>query len=161
MCYPKPGPRCSAHAAALLIKAKHNQRMARENADPSLSFEEKTALNHKHNQFVEEALHAYDATPAGIKELQRRYRDHAAGANTEYLLRLKAGIALRKQQLEAIKTVDTGDIKHAPKKVTPAYEASGQAPEAPTRKRITNSDPRIESLIEESNEWMKTSAQRK
>lgn len=58
MCYPKPGPRCSAHMSKSLVRAfkKHDK-------DP-------TTENHKN---LKEAVNGYLETPAGIRGLSIRY----------------------------------------------------------------------------------------
>ena len=60
MCYPKPGPRCSAHAAVKLATVKL----------ASISGSQDFAEYLAHQERLEEAQLEYDITPAGLKDLQ-------------------------------------------------------------------------------------------
>ena len=103
MCYKKPGPRCSSSAAKALIEAKSLVR-AKGGGD----FEAREAL--------EEAQLEYDATPAGMKELERRIKQasnsHNSSQKTEYELRLNLGKAKRQERLDLIKEIDRGDVRN-------------------------------------------------
>lgn len=62
MCYPKPGPRCSAHAAKVLAKAKTAYRDDRSGKYDTIELKER----------LKQAQVQYDMTPAGLLELERR-----------------------------------------------------------------------------------------
>lgn len=106
MCYPKPGPRCSAHAGAALAHAKQALR----NVRPALYSAEYEAAK----EAVEQAQMDYDATPAGFLELQRRIDQEEGGNLTqrEFVYRLAMGKARREAALAALKAEDKGDITH-------------------------------------------------
>lgn len=95
MCYPK-GPRCSSSASELLTRAKIRARTER-----SLEASEE----------VDKAQRVYDATPAGMRELERRVKQ-SRQSNCEYQMRLDLGRATRKAQLAANKLEERGDLKH-------------------------------------------------
>lgn len=100
MCYPNPGPRCSSYAAKVLIQAKIRARNER-------SLEASAAQD--------AAQLEYDATPAGMKELERRIKQgkgRKSQYELEYELRLQLGQAKRAERLSLIKVKDRGDIKH-------------------------------------------------
>lgn len=97
MCYPSPGPRCSSYAALALTQAKIRARNEG-------SLEARAALD--------AAQLEYDATPAGIKELERRIGQQKGNSKTEYEMRLDLGKAKRAERLLLVKAKDRGDIKH-------------------------------------------------
>lgn len=106
MCYKKPGPRCSSHAKARLLKAEQAVKDAYE-SDDDISWEDLHAMKEE----VRAAEMDFDATPAGMKYLELRIaQDHGGKRHVdEYKERLRNGKELRKLQLEAIKETDKGD----------------------------------------------------
>lgn len=151
MCYPKPGPRCSAYAAARLTQAKLNARLAPNSFDnPQIR---QNYLDAKESVVKAEA--EYDTTPAGIKELERRVRDRQSSSINNYELRLERGIALRKAMLEAVKHKDEGDILHEGNSTfTALYQAKGAFPaNDEPRKKIEMDSPDVSTMIDESREW--------
>lgn len=89
MCYPVPGPRCSAHSYAELIDAEVKYARC---TDPAL----KLILGAR----LEEKRTVYETTPKGQNEL-RRNADVAGGIEREeLLLRLQKGEATRDKQLK-------------------------------------------------------------
>lgn len=105
MCYKKPGPRCSRHAEQKLIRAQNAHKYAR--SDNSRI----DTMN-----AVKEAELEYDMTPGG----QRKLRDLIeAGQDTDglYQMRLEHGIKARQESLNAIKSLDRGDVEDAHVKV--------------------------------------------
>jgi hypothetical protein len=153
MCYAKPGPRCSAHAAEKMIKAKRNMRILQNDKDLSIgSFE---TLQRRYIEAEEE----FDATPAGKRQLQRQIRDSEGRMLDAYRLRLERGVALRKAQLVAINSEDKGDVVHE------AFAAPTSAPsyshwvkqfpaDNDERPALKNSDPKITDMLAESREWL-------
>lgn len=90
MCYPVPGPRCSAHAYKELVEA---EKKFVNCTDPSTKLLLGASLEEKQN--------TYDSTPRGQNDL-RRAADLAEGLEKEeLLLRLRRGEEIRKQQLDA------------------------------------------------------------
>lgn len=92
MCYPSPGPRCTAHATKVLRTAMKTYKK-------------------KPNVDTMEALVAaqatYDATPGGIRDLQKRLKTDITAKN-----RLDAGRSLREHQLALLGLgQDYGDIE--------------------------------------------------
>ena len=98
MCYAKPGPRCSAHAANALTAAKAGW-------DRAVTDDERTRAM----ATLKEAREQYDTTPVGQMHLADAVR---WGRDSDGLLsaRLEHGIAKRKQMLKDIKAKDVGDI---------------------------------------------------
>jgi hypothetical protein len=148
MCYPAPGPRCSAHASAKLTKAK----LAVKGASYGFT-EEAFAARAKLTDTVDKAQKEYDSTPAGMKELERRARDYSGEQSEEYKTRLALGKMNRAQQLAAIKAEDAGDVKHPIKAVRGVYGETSHV-DSKVRTRIENNDPRIQLMITESGEWV-------
>jgi hypothetical protein len=105
MCYPKPGPRCSAHAKARYVKLLQEQRAA-INAG-KLTWEDSRKLK----AAVDKAELDYDSTPVGQAHLKLRIQqgEDCTGALAE---RLDNARALRILQLQAIKAADNGDINN-------------------------------------------------
>lgn len=70
MCYPKPGPRCSADAAKRLAKAKHEFRVyyATHKNDDDMNYDEYDRLK----QLRDDAEQEFNMTPAGIRALERQ-----------------------------------------------------------------------------------------
>jgi hypothetical protein len=70
MCYPKPGPRCSADAAKRLAKAKHEFRVyyANHKNDDEMDYNEFDRLK----QLRDDAKQEFNITPAGIRALERQ-----------------------------------------------------------------------------------------
>ncbi len=151
MCYPKPGPRCSAHAAAQLTKAKLNLKTQKRSIFDPKSQDIYQTLK----QAVSDAQLNYDATPAGMKELERRALYDQGPQSEEYKLRLELGKALRQKQLEAIKQTDAGDIKHPSKAISNDYSKNKHTNSAKIiRKGYPDNAPEIVSMIEESQSWV-------
>lgn len=141
MCYPKPGPRCSAHAAASLSKAITE---ARESKDQT--FADYARLQTK----VEEAEREYYATPAGQKVLDQMISENAAGAK----LKKERGKLDRTAALAALKTADAGDIKHtsAAPLVSPLSSTEFQSA-GDSRKASEEGGDQIRLLIDQSTQW--------
>ena len=94
MCYAYPGPRCSYHARVKLEKAVSAYHSATTSEDQHDSF-----------MAMKEAQEEYDATPAGIKELQAKL-DNSYDARLEQKIidvksRRQAGLDALKAKLEA------------------------------------------------------------
>jgi hypothetical protein len=146
MCYPKPGPRCSSHAAARLTLAKR----AMKHGDKS---DREVYLKNK--ALCVEAEKEYDMTPAGMKELQRRIRDSRNRQQKDFQLRLEQASALRKASLAALKAKDQGDIKHdtPDKKPITDYLTSEFPKHGTDREKLQHFDPKVDAMIEESKQW--------
>lgn len=102
MCYPKPGPRCSAHAEVALSRAYH--RYEEVEYSPRVSAAEKLALREAWTKAELE----YDMTPRGQEELQKAI-NRKMGNPQKYIDRLERGKALRALALQQIKEQDKGD----------------------------------------------------
>lgn len=96
MCYPKPGPRCSAHAEATLVKKR-----AAYLADPN--FDNYAAMR--------DAEKEYEITPAGQRFLQDKI-DAETDLESKYDLtvRLRYAQEARQEALKAIQAKDSGDV---------------------------------------------------
>jgi len=144
MCYPKPGPRCSSHAAAKLTLAKRTLKLSpRSFSGPDSYLSAKVA--------VQKAQDEYDTTPAGIAELMRRV---AYNSNPDYVLRLERGQALRKAMLQAVKIKDVGDLKHKDniRKIF-AYDIQTLPSGDIVRSKVGNDSPEVMKMIAESENW--------
>lgn len=92
MCYPKPGPRCSSHAAYLLSETRRKALVLLEN--PSL----KDETFEKVSKRLREAELEYSITPAGLEELKRYAQE-----NPRNVTRYETALALRTVRLKALK----------------------------------------------------------
>lgn len=104
MCYKSPGPRCSSHAASTLAHAKQMQRDYYNNTRARIA---NTLTIDEVKAAIKKAQDDYDATPAGILELERR--TNQSSARPEEVDRLALGILRRKEALAAIGVKDKGD----------------------------------------------------
>lgn len=97
MCYPKPGPRCSAHAAADLAAARQHLEQLSNDNDVS-----DAALKDAYQREVK-AQENFDATPKGMDALRRSIeQDKGAGFQRIQLqTRLLTGIDRRNDALDA------------------------------------------------------------
>lgn len=150
MCYPKPGPRCSAHAAMRLTLAKRNFKHSK--ATKVTDFE----VYEKFRKKLEITQKEYNATPAGIRELTRKVNDPACSYHHDlYQTQLNLGIALRKAQFAELKTEDVGDVKHMfleERKET--YLATKFPEDNASRLGVTHFNPQVEVMIKESEQWI-------
>lgn len=105
MCYPKPGPRCSAHAKTKYVSLLQKQKAARDSN--SLTWDQRQKLQ----AAVDAAELDYDSTPVGQARLELRIKQ-GMSRNGDITERLENARALRKMQLQAIKAEDTGDINN-------------------------------------------------
>lgn len=157
MCYPKPGPRCSASAAARLARAKHaaySYFMSSKDSG-SKDWDELDALS----KARDEAQQEYNITPAGIKALERQLAASPGSAHVQQ--KLEDAKAERASRLRAIKAVDEGDGS--------AEEGHQGQPAAPGSIRYANSklsgenavlrpsapnSADVEALLDESEAWV-------
>ena len=95
MCYKKPGPRCSAHASALLRAAKEAYE------------ESKTQDNYN---VLREASHQFNMTPRGQDGLRQKIYNSTAEEKIILQEELAHGIKARRLALDRIATDDCGDI---------------------------------------------------
>jgi hypothetical protein len=103
MCYPKPGPRCSAHAKERYILLRHKQRALMKK--PGYSFDEYSAIQDEINA----AELDFDSTPVGQARLELRLKQ-SMDYNGEIAERLATVREMRRLQLAAVKAQDSGDI---------------------------------------------------
>lgn len=157
MCYPKPGPRCSSHAAKKLLQAE----LALKNLKGDYLTDTKAYAKYSDlKDKVAEATLEYDATPAGQLYLKRRI-DTKQHPLTEYELRYELGVAHRAAALEAIKAQDLGDTSHEAleKNNLRSLKAffkktSSLLPAGIKREGWKNDSKEVEGMIEESARWM-------
>ena len=102
MCYPKPGPRCSAHAKERYIMLRHKQR---ELMKKDHSFDEYAAIQAE----IDAAELDYDSTPVGQARLELRLKQET-DYNGEIAERLAKVKEMRRLQLAAVKAQEAGDI---------------------------------------------------
>lgn len=111
MCYPSPGPRCSASAAAKVAKARHicfiylrDRKTARDEGVIESDFDYngfETAM-----KAVDKATAEYSITPAGIKELEQTVVENPSSASA--INELEKAKTLRAARIAAVK--DKGKI---------------------------------------------------
>jgi hypothetical protein len=103
MCYPKPGPRCSAHAKAKYVSLLQKQKAARDS----------NSLTWEQSQHLKTAVNAaeldYDSTPVGQARLELRIKQ-GMSRDGDIEERLENARALRAMQLQAVKAEDAGDV---------------------------------------------------
>jgi len=149
MCYPKPGPRCSAHAKARHI-ALRQARSEMRRKGVYLSWEEESVLEAE----LKAAELDFDSTPVGQARLELRLTQEMDydGSLAERLAHVKE---LRRLQLEAVKATDAGDIhNHGDNGVQlPKEELKGRL----TRRKNLRESPagrkKIEAYIEYSKNF--------
>jgi ADP-ribosyltransferase exoenzyme len=126
MCYARPGPRCSSHAAQALAKA---QIACEESmfSNPDRATIERTIKRR------DKALAEFNATPVGLAILQSQVT-HGTGYEKERSeLDLAQAKALREYQLSAIAAEDRGDTgSHAGSRLHTLYENLGLSDEFDT-----------------------------
>lgn len=151
MCYPKPGPRCSAHAAKKLADLKARRRKI-------IKFKGEGDLN-KLNQEIEQAEKDYSITPAGISELARRARHDLqnGGRNSSYKEQLMEAVFTRQEALAAIKTKDLGDLKNHSLQDTELEWDKNSTDNYAELLKYSNEDlteKKMNKLVNESNKWL-------
>ena len=92
MCYPKPGPRCSSHAAYILAENRRKALYLLANSKVDDKEFEKASKK------LREAELEYSITPAGLDEL-RKYSEKSAHSKAKY----DTALALRKARMDALK----------------------------------------------------------
>lgn len=156
MCYPKPGPRCSAHALTDLIKAKAELNILYEERKNNPKISMNVIL--KKLASIEKLQEVFYTTPAGIRELE----DILVGKDPEdrysnyykFKQQLELSQKKRANQLKALKKQqrEAGEIAHATHEFKEyankefLYETS-KAP-------ITDDDERIQSMMNDSINWV-------
>lgn len=149
MCYPKPGPRCSAHAAARVAKARQTCLI---DIDKRRISDEHYSLYEKHRKALDKAEQEYSITPAGIRELERDLLTSPTSERTRQ--QLEEAKTLRAARLDAIKG-DRTERKHNVKKLTDSikYPHAFLSQDNADLYDIAEDDPRIETIIAESEAW--------
>lgn len=144
MCYAKPGPRCSGHAAILLQKAKANL----ESDAKDRTWEKVCALR----EAVDEAQQIFDSTPAGLKILEDEIDVARSHGSKPYELQLRhvMGTEIREKQLAAVAAMKLQQEKHSfgTKQITPASNFLGA--DVP-RAKASNTNL---ATAESSREWL-------
>lgn len=152
MCYPSPGPRCSASASRELLKATQALRdlhgiISRGQEDEYM----------KAKSRVEKAQREYDMTPAGIKELERRdaYYNYKGSMYKDktYSIRLEIAKRIRAERLAALKLIDQGDLPHKFSKPN-TYGLNNFTDIEEDHPQIKNDDPQVNKMVEESAYWI-------
>lgn len=146
MCYPKPGPRCSSHAAAIYAKA--HQAVLDAFYMKNVPAAEVDALI----KVREKAEKEYKITPAGILEMERRL---AESPDSVYLQEeLQKFKNLRKKRLAAVK--DREQVKHRVGKQPIVYTPSFFGKDGDEVKKLRYTDPNVEASMEDSRRWSAT-----
>jgi hypothetical protein len=140
MCYPKPGPRCSPHAAAAYSKAHQNVLYAFMNnkKDPELD---------KLIKIRDKAYKEYEITPAGIRAAEIQYQENPSAWATEKISVLKN---IRNQRLAAMK--NSTEIKHRINKID-NYDSHTFSQEGDTIVSMSFNHPDLENSINDSRKW--------
>lgn len=150
MCYPKPGPRCSAHAAKRLATLKARKRqIIKYKAEGDLT---------KLTEEIKQAEKDYSITPAGISELARRTRHELqSSSNSSYKEQLMEAVFARQEALAAIKEKDLGDLQnHVGGEQTLEWDKTSTDNYAKLLKYGNQdlTEQRMEKLVNESNKWL-------
>lgn len=96
MCYPKPGPRCSAHAKEEVKKAKDFLKQAQNEDNPNKLQGAKERLK--------KAYRIWNSTPEGQKNLSKKAEESVREQDSKYFNKLlEQGQELRKQQFQNMK----------------------------------------------------------
>lgn len=98
----------------------------------------------------------YDATPAGMRELERRISQYQGNAKTEYELRLALGKAKRAERLLLIKAKDRGDIKHKSKASADIMFSDSFhrfADDYDNESLISHNSEEMKQLVTDSHQW--------
>ena len=102
MCYPLPGPRCSAYATTLLAAAlTYKEELKSATTEQSLESYRK----------VEEAQDIFDATPAGLKVLEDKLQTISPTA--QLVARYERAKFTRSTQLQVLKELNLKKVKHS------------------------------------------------
>lgn len=160
MCYPKPGPRCSAHARTSLLRAKDRVMGASPFDNPEHYMKMKEA--------EKKAKDSFDATPAGQRYLKRRIVQ-GMDKDGSYAARLELGKLRREEMLKEFKDNQTVEDSHSFTEeeeqgiITRFHEATehdfpekgsarvGWDREGGRRSAIT---PQIEAMVDDSSRWL-------
>lgn len=148
MCYPKPGPRCSASAAAKVSNARrkvlyHFHNRKNEDAINFGSYEElKDALH--------EAEEEYKITPAGIKELERKAKNGYGEMELERALRN------RQERLALLKDHQKVEEQHAPAELADySYSSHELSNDGDVLYPLDEFDPDADIMMAEAEDWAK------
>lgn len=153
MCYPKPGPRCSASAAARLARAKHAAfaYFTETRGTTNMVWEEYEKLA----AATDEAQREYDITPAGIKVFERRVASNPT--NEVYAHELARVKAERAARIQAAKAREEGDYHAAAEHQLPApiaYSRTALSAEGERLHAIKQSSQDVQALLSESEAWV-------
>lgn len=140
MCYPKPGPRCSAYAAAAYARA-HQQVL--DAFMTNKKDENIDALRKKRDKAKKE----YDITPAGINELKRQIAESTNSWGEEKLKQLQEE---RTRRIKAVKNKKqvTHRSKTTQKYVNNKFSTTGEQITP-----MTYSHPDLLNSINDSEKW--------
>lgn len=143
MCYAKPGPRCSGHAALALQKAKAELEAYSKNR----TWEKVYALR----EAVEEAQRIFDSTPAGLRILEDEIAmaKHHKSKPYELQLRHVMGEEAREKQLAAVASMklQTESHLHAKSNLPTTTFLAADTPRQ-------NNPSLIEKVNESAQEWV-------
>jgi hypothetical protein len=99
----------------------------------------------------------YDATPAGMRELERRIKQYQGNARTDYELRLALGKAKRAERLLLSKAKDRGDIKHkdeVPADILFPDSFHRFADDHESEPQINHDSSEMKQLVADSHNWV-------
>lgn len=100
MCYPKPGPRCSAHAAAALKKASDAFKEAAVSRDEEATIAARENLTKAQDDFY--------MTPKGQEYLKAKIKE-TGDPSGDLFFKLEYGILAREEAIRLAKATDVGD----------------------------------------------------
>lgn len=115
MCYPKPGPRCSSHAAAALKKASDAFK------EVAVSRDEEAIISAREN--FTKASDDFYMTPKGQEYLKAKIKE-TGDPSGDLFFKLEYGILAREEAIRLAKATDVGDNDtHAAAAAAAAAEA--------------------------------------
>jgi hypothetical protein len=145
MCYPKPGPRCSAYAAEKVAVARRNVFILLPNLKDDYSSYEKAM------KVLEKAQKEYEITPAGIHELEHELKQNP---NSEHCkLQLEEAVALRQARLDAAKQANKIERNHSQKTSPFIYERTALSQDGDELTPLSDNDEVITTMLNESKIW--------
>lgn len=146
MCYPKPGPRCSAYAAEKIAIARRNVFILRDNRKEDYASFEKAM------KVLDKAQNEYEITPAGIHDLEYYVKENP---DSEYYKnKLEEAKALRQARLDAAKKANKLEERKHSQKVSPfIYERTTLSQNGDHLTPLHDRDEVITTMLNESKVW--------
>lgn len=145
MCYPKPGPRCSAHAALKVVEAQKAFFLAREQG--LASFKDAEVLLNK----ITEAREEYNLTPAGLQAIEDELSQNPDDARLKH--QLEHYRTLRAKKIETLTEKQRKERVHKTSQQLDEYAQSALSENGEVLLHKPISDPDIQTMVQQSLDW--------